>query len=320
MKHLVLVLGVAALAVAGCGRSKSEMAAGESAPSFAEPQVAADMAAPSPAAEGAAREASGSAGQPAPVRPSALLPMMAYEYLYRLEAPVKRLPELLEKHEKACVDAGPTVCQVVGAEITSEGQDSARGRLVVRAAPDWLKRFRATLKADTEAAGGRVANANVQAEDLTRAIVDTEANLRAKKSLRDRLEALLASRPGKLQELLEVERELARVQGEIDATESELAVMRTRVATSKLTIDYVSEGVIAPDSAVRPLTEAVNDVAGYFFGGLALIVILLAVLAPFALVFGPLGWLLLRWLKKRRAARLAAAGAPAPAPEAPRKR
>src|SRR5690606_23488191 len=112
----------------------------------------------------------------------------------------------------------------------------------------------------------------------------------ARKTLRDRLQDLLASRPGKLQELLEVERELARVQAEIDATESALAVMRTRVATSRLTIDYVSEGVLAPDSAFRPLQEAVHGIAGYFFGGLAAIVVILAVLAPFALVFGPLLW------------------------------
>lgn len=296
MKRLAMALAAALLST-GCA-DRADEAGSASSPAM---EVAAPAAAPADAAAGRAASAA-----PAPLAPM-LLPMMAYDYRYRLEAPVRRLPDLLEKHEKACADAGPQTCQVIGAEIASEGEDRARGRLILRATPDWLKRFRAGLETDAERAGGRLADSSVEAEDLTRAIVDTEATLRAKKSLRDRLEALLAARPGKLQELLEVERELARVQGEIDATESALAVMRTRVATSRLTIDYVSEGVLAPDSAFRPLQEAVEGIAGYFFGGLAAIVVILAVLAPFALVFGPLLWFGLRWLRRRRRARQATA-------------
>ncbi len=303
MRNLVFAL-VAAFAVAGCNDGAGD--AGVASPAME--TAASPGAAP---AEMAADAAAPPADQPQAQRPSALLPMMAYAYRYRLEAPVKRLPDLLARHEKACADAGAQTCQLVEAQITTQGEDAASGRLVLRATPAWLNRFRTGLQADAEGAGGRLADSAVEAEDLTRAIVDTEAALRAKKSLRDRLEALLASRPGKLQELLEVERELARVQGEIDATESELTVMRTRIATSRLTIDYVSQGVMAPDSAFRPLREAFEGVAGYFFGGLAAILVILAVLAPFALVFGPLLWFGLRWLRRRREARRAAEQPPA---------
>lgn len=315
MKRLSLVVAFALLAAA-C--AKSDRAG--SAPSQAEMAPAADAA----AAPAATRQAY--SGQPGgtPARPAVSVPMLAYEYRIGLEVPLERLSALIEKHEKACNDAGPTVCQVIGANTSAEGNAGARATLEVRAEPGWLRRFRAQVQADARGSGGKVANTNVEAEDLTRAIVDTEAALRARTTLRDRLEALLATRPGKLQELLEVERELARVQAEIDATQSELAVMRTRIATSKLTVTYVSQGVLAPDSAWRPMDEALHDVARNVSSGFAFIIQLLSFLLPFFVVFGPLVWLILRWMRRRKAAKLAAQGGeptpPAPKPAASRPR
>ena len=81
-------------------------------------------------------------------------------------------------------------------------------------------------------------SANTAAEDLTRAMVDNKAGLRAKTGLRDRLEKDVATRPGKLSDAVEAEKTVAEVQGAIDAERAELAAEKTRVATSKLTLDY----------------------------------------------------------------------------------
>lgn len=244
--------------------------------------------------------------------------MLAYEYALGVEAPLGRLTALVDKHEKACTDAGPAVCQVIGANTANDGPDgAARATLTIRAQPAWLKTFRAQIQKDAASSGGKVANSSVQAEDLTRAIVDTEATLRAKTTLRGRLEQLLATRNGSLSDLLETERELARVQGEIDATQSELAVMKTRIAASKLTVTYTSQGSLAPDSAMRPLSNAFHDVVKTVAAGFAIIIYLLAGFFPFAVVFGPLVWLVGKWLRKRKLARLAAAEAAAATPPTP---
>jgi hypothetical protein len=312
MRRLWIVLPVIALLCA-CAQKVSDAG---SAPGQAEAAMA-----PAPAARQAvmATADSAAASDPSgPGRPAVTVPMLAYEYSLSLEVPLRRLPTLIDKHEKACNDAGPTVCQVIGAQTNAEGNAGARATLTVRAAPAWLKTFRARIQEDVKGAGGKVANTSVDTEDLTRAIIDTEAALRAKTTLRDRLQALLATRPGKLQELLEVERELARVQGEIDATQSELAVMRTRIATSKLTVSYISEGVLAPDNAMRPLSEAIHDVARNVAGGFAAIIVILSVLFPFAVVFGPVIWLISRWMRRRKAAKLAAAAGGTAAPELPK--
>ena len=289
MKRLI---GAAALIlVAGCQKAETQYADGGG-------EALRVSQAPAPAAADVQKLKSAPGSAPAPITVSA--PMLAYSYQYGLETPSDHLAGLMKSHEQACQSAGPTVCQIVGQQLTSAGKDRLAGQLSLRATPTWIHRFRGRLDEQTKAAGGRVVASNTSSEDLTRAIVDTEAALRARSTLRDRLQALLASHPGKLADLLQVEQELARVQGEIDATQSELAVMRTRVATSALSIEYRSAGVLAPQGVWSPLGHAVDDVV-------STLVVMLALLIRLATVALPLGVLAFAgyWLWRRRTAKLA---------------
>ncbi len=236
---------------------------------------------------------------------TATAPRVAYVYRYGLELPVDRAPGLMARHEKACVAAGVAVCQVIGAESTRFGQDELSARLAIRATPAYVARFRNALSGEAEAEGGRVASSATESEDLTRALVDTEARLRAQTTLRDRLQQLLATRSGPLEQLLQVERELARVQGEIDAEQSNLALMRTRVATSRLEIDYRAAGQLAPDSAFLPVRDAVDGATGAFMVSVAAMIWVAAILAPIALVAVPLAWFVLRRRRDAKAKRRA---------------
>jgi len=273
------------LALSACG-APAERADAVASDGAAAP---AQMKAEAPAAEADAR----------PERPAISIPQLAYSYAYELSAPAKAIRAMVARHEAACAQAGPTVCQLTGSSVREMGDDRIEGTVKLRATPAWLGRFRAGLGSDVQAAGGRVTHASVVSEDLSRQIVDTEAAIRAKATLRDRLQALLASRPGKLSELLELERELAQVQGELDATQSELAVMRSRVATSELTLSYASAGVIAPEGVLAPLAEAVTGMVGILVLTLAGMVTVLAWTAPWALLAGGLYWVHRRRLAAR---------------------
>ena len=219
------------------------------------------------------------------------LAQLAYRYRYAISAPAKAIRGLVSRHETACMAAGPALCQVVSANISEDGKDRVAGELTLRAQPAWLASFRKGLSGEAEAAGGRIAGSQVESEELTRQIVDTEAQVRARTLLRDRLERTLATRPGKLSELLELERELARVQGEIDAATSALAVMRTRVATSQLTVAYRSDGVLAPQGAFAPLGEAVSEVVSLSVMTLAFLIRILAIAAPLGALTAAVWWL-----------------------------
>ena len=269
----------------------SETRGGEAAP--------ADQAAQGHAAQGATP-----ANGMAPTTP-----MLAYSYNYQIQAASDRARALMVRHQQACTAAGPLNCQVISSNQSRSDEDQFNGELQMRATPQWLDHFRGGLDGDAASVGGRVVSARTDSEDLTRQIVDTDAALRAQTTLRTRLEQLLATRQGELSELLEVERELARVQTEIDSTQSELAVMRTRVATSTVTMLYGSQGVLARPGVFQPVTDAVNSSLHLVALSIGILISLVSgLLVPVAVIIG------LIWLIRRLWPSLGRRGAPVVTP------
>ena len=111
------------------------------------------------------------------------------------------------------------------------------------------------------------------------------------------LEGLLASRQGKLSDLIEVEEQLSSTQGEIDAARSELAMMRTRVAASEMTLDYSAPATFGAIWA--PVTQATKGATGVFAGGVGIVITVFAAIAPLAFLGGLIA-LLARWFSKRK--------------------
>jgi hypothetical protein len=241
-----------------------------------------------------AAQSSGAENQPLGVT----APDLAYAFNYSVQAPARDVPHLVRQHEAECTMAGPTTCQVVGAQSTAIGRDDVSGRLELRATPKWIAAFRDRVEDDVKALGGKITAADTGTEDLSRSLVDTEAGIRAKVALRDRLEVLLKTHKGKLDDLVDLEQQVAQVQGDIDQAQSELAVMKTRVQTQKLVIEYSSLTALAPDSAFRPLGQAAHRFTGHVMTGVAILVDAVSILLPFGLVIGG-GYLIFRRRKPR---------------------
>jgi hypothetical protein len=281
----------------------------------APPPVQARMAPPPAPPSGAVQPSTTPVGAP----PQGVTPLLAYSYTYGLEAPPAGVRALLRRHEQACQAAGPTTCQVIGATSEQRGENDITARLEFRATPAYTTRFRGGLERDAAGARGEVTASKVETEDLTRSIIDTEARLRAGRLLRTRLEALIASRPGNLEQLLEIERELARVQGELDAAESTLAVMRARVSMSTVTVDYASRGAVVDPGDGRPLKDAGDRFARNLAASSAAILTFISLVLPWAAVIGLAAWALLALARRGKAGSARAkpkgeAPPPAPAP------
>jgi hypothetical protein len=230
--------------------------------------------------------------------------MLAYDYSATLSVPDGRVPGLLARHQQACAAAGPDLCQMLGSNISTD-RGATTGTLKLRAEPRWLARFRSGLAQDAKGAGGSLTRSSVESEDLTRSIVDTEASLRAKTTLRDRLQQLLAAHPGKMSDLLDIEKQLAETQGEIDAAQSELAVMRGRISMSTMTLSYGSHAHEI-GSTPHPFADAVENFGTVLAFAAGAIVYLVAFLIPFSVIIVPIVWLLRRRAQRRKAARDAA--------------
>lgn len=224
---------------------------------------------------------------------------LAYSYQMGLEIPANRLTGVMDAHVHACLTAGPRLCQLIGSNRSGDPNSSMSGTVDLRAEPAWLRTFMGGMSAQAAAAGGRITQQSTATEDLTRSIVDTEAHMRAQTALRDRLQAMLQNRPGRLSDLLDVERELARVQGDIDSTQSQLAVMRTRVSMSELTLTYQSSPMAVGSDTFEPLRQALAGFLNVVVIGFAAIITLVAGLLPFAIVIIPIVWALLKWRRAR---------------------
>lgn len=309
--RLLMTALVLAGALTACGQANTTMAPTEQqmpadgrvaqGGMTAERGVDAPAPAPASADEEIATDATRSSTpqQPNQISPSAQTTYLAYSYQLGLEIPSARLASVMDAHVRACQTAGPRLCQLVSANRAGDPESSMSGTINIRGEPNWLRTFMGGIAAQVNAAGGRVLSQATSTEDLTRQMVDTQAHLRAQTELRDRLEQLLRNRPGRLSDLLDVERELARVQGDIDATQSNLAVMRTRVDMSELTLTYQSAPRSVGSDTFDPLRQSFANFLGIIVVGFAAIVTLIAGLLPFAIVIIPIVWGLLAWRRRR---------------------
>lgn len=225
--------------------------------------------------------------------------MLAYSYSMGIKAPKEAVGSLKSTHEKACMDAGPKLCQVLGSSVNSWGEDYVSANLNLRAAPDWLAGFRESIAADADKAGGRVTSNNVNTEDLTAYLVDIEARLEAKLALRDRIRQLLETRDGTLSDILAAERALADVQGEIDSMTAQRAAARARVDMSALSISYESDPETST-GAFKPLAEAFKSFFRTSIASLAAAVNFVARAWPFFLIAMGVLFFLRAWWRGRR--------------------
>lgn len=83
---------------------------------------------------------------------------------------------------------------------------------------------------------GRVEYVNVSAEDVGEEFTDITARVANSHKLEGRIIDLLATRTGKLSDVLEIERELARVREEIERMEGRLRYLKAHAAVSSLSV------------------------------------------------------------------------------------
>lgn len=147
---------------------------------------------------------------------------------------------------------------------------------------------------------GRVESVNTNVEDVGEEYVDVTARVTNAKRLEERLVGLLATRTGKLEDVLAVERELARVREEIERYEGRLRFLRTRAAVSTLTITvHEPAPLLGQNPGENPILAALRQAWRNFVGFIAWGIASLGVLVPVGALVA-LGWYLYRKARGRR--------------------
>lgn len=96
---------------------------------------------------------------------------------------------------------------------------------------------------------GKVTSREVSVDDVTAQYRDLEAEISNKRALRDRLRQLLA-KSTTIKDTLAIEKELARVQTELDTMEGRMKLLRSQVARATLNLDIAREHIPGPLGAV----------------------------------------------------------------------
>jgi hypothetical protein len=145
---------------------------------------------------------------------------------------------------------------------------------------------------------GKVETVTTSAQDVGEEFVDVTARVNNARRLEQRLITLLSTRTGKLEEVLSVERELARVREQIERYEGRLRFLSTRVAVSTLTITVHEPAPILGNApGENPLVGALRRAWRNFIGFIAGLIASLGVLIPLAAI-GLLGWYIYRrWVR-----------------------
>jgi uncharacterized protein DUF4349 len=148
---------------------------------------------------------------------------------------------------------------------------------------------------------GKVEAVNVTAEDVGEEFVDVSARVTNARRLESRLIELLATRTGRLQDVLSVERELARVREEIERYEGRLRYLQTHAATSSLSITVHEPFPVVGRPGSNVLVRAMERAWRNFVELVAAFIASLGVLVPVVLAGGTIVWGVRRWRRPREA-------------------
>jgi hypothetical protein len=179
------------------------------------------------------------------------------------------------------------VAQRVGGFVANASVQSGRNQ--VRSASLQLKAPSSRFDDLTEGLKplGRLQFINVAAEDVSEEFVDLTARVANSHRLEERLIELLRNRTGKLQDVLTVERELARVREEIERMEGRVRFLQASAQLSTLTVNlYEPAPLLASAPGRSPIADAFKTAWRNFVGLVAGVIASLGFVVPAAMV----GW------------------------------
>jgi len=148
---------------------------------------------------------------------------------------------------------------------------------------------------------GRVESESSSAEDITDDYVDMEARLKNAQASEARLKEMY-QRAGTVKDVLEVEKELTRVRGDIEAFMAKKRNWDILVdmATIEVNLHEPSAAMPAAHNFWGPIRSAFGSSLEGFANSLRALIIFIGVIAPWLVIVGPAYYLGVRQIKRRR--------------------
>ena len=234
------------------------------------------------------------AAQLAQPEESLLRRYIALRHDISIMTPADSVESSWKQAQDACVAAG---CEVLSSVVSRDEQRRpSSASLQARVPPGALDAFLAKV---TKL--GSVGQHAQTADDKTDDVIDTDARLKNMVAFRDRLRGLLATPGARLKEVIEVERELVRVQSELDSLTSRRKALSQQTDMVHVSINFQATPSVLETGIWGPVREAVLGAGRVFAGSLAKIIALTVFLLPWVLVALTL-FVVVRAIRRRRRA------------------
>jgi hypothetical protein len=146
---------------------------------------------------------------------------------------------------------------------------------------------------------GKARAESSSAQDVTKAYTDLETRLRVKRETADRLRVILKTNAARLSDILETERELARVTEEIERLEGERRYYDQQIALSTISLTLSEPDAIVRSGILDPVRKALRGSLQLLSVSIAFLIAAVVVLAPWVLALLVVIWLVRR-IRARR--------------------
>lgn len=204
--------------------------------------------------------------------------------------------------QEACQESAD--CQIEQGSLNTPRYGHANGHLALRIIREQVDSAEAVrLVADSPDLSG----VEVTRNDRTQQMIDTDARLTQQIVLRERLKELAEQGRGfserRIQDLLQVERELARVQGEIESMQGQSRHLARVTDSVAVSVRFNQQRRIEPAQygVFSPLLRALDRSVELFFESVGQVILVVVFLTPWVIIGIPALWLLSRlWRPLRR--------------------
>lgn len=182
---------------------------------------------------------------------------------------------------------------VADAHVTQDANGKRDARLIIRVAS---QRFNDVLSGLRPL--GRMKNENISTQDITKEYADLETRTIVKEATVARLRSLLENRTGKLADVLDVERELARAVTELEQMKGERRFYDQQIAVSSISVNVYELGEIAAGGVDQPVRDALRHSLGLLASSASMLLYVVVFLAPWVPLLAGAWWLGRRFFRR----------------------
>lgn len=279
MKKIILILWLAL--ISGCGQSQTGSDVQGAGSHKAD--VMSDSAFPesSPAiSEKLSVQNTRQALAPDQAQEPTLRKYIALHHYITVEASTEKMQAVFNAAMRRCQ---AFKCEILAANYSDDKIQPPSANLSARLTPESVDAFIAGFDKGVE-----ITQHQRTSEDKTDQVVDIEARIKNLTEFRDSLRELLKNKTAKFKDLIEVQRELANTQSEIDSMNTMRKILAKETELVALDITFIAKQGVTEHGFFAPVAEAFKQAGNILMTSVANIILLFVSAIPWILLAIPL--------------------------------